>query len=60
MRARARVQYADAFGSTGHNLTLFFADFETIVLFVSVILVSLLIMWVFSQNEHGLVADWIM
>jgi hypothetical protein len=57
MRARARVQYADAFGSTGHNLTLFF---ETIVLFVSVILVSLLIMWVFSQNEHGLVADWIM
>ncbi|KLO19217.1 calcium/proton exchanger [Schizopora paradoxa] len=29
---------------TGHELTLFFADFETVVLFMSVILVDLLIM----------------
>jgi len=29
---------------TDHDLTLFFADFETIVLFVSVMLVNLLIM----------------
>jgi len=29
---------------TGHNLTLYFSDFETVILFVSVILVNLLIM----------------
>ncbi|KAF8509683.1 Sodium/calcium exchanger protein-domain-containing protein [Gautieria morchelliformis] len=29
---------------SGHNLTMFFSDFETIILFVSVVLVNLLIM----------------
>ncbi len=31
--------------STHHDLTLFFADFETIVLFVSVLLVNFLIQY---------------
>jgi len=39
---------------TGHELTLFFADFETIVLFVSVILVDLLIMDGKSNYMEGL------
>jgi len=39
---------------TGHELTLFFADFETIVLFVSVLLVNLLIMDGKSNYMEGL------
>jgi Ca2+:H+ antiporter len=39
---------------TGHELTLMFGDFETIILFVSVILVSLLIMDGKSNYMEGL------
>ena len=39
---------------TGHDLTLFFANFETIVLFVSVLLVNLLIQDGKSNYMEGL------
>ena len=39
---------------SGHELTLFFADFETITLFVSVFLVNLLIMDGKSNYMEGL------
>ena len=39
---------------TDHDLTLFFADFETIVLFVSVLLVNLLIQDGKSNYMEGL------
>ena len=39
---------------TGHDLTLFFANFETIVLFVSVLLVNLLIQDGKSNYLEGL------
>ncbi|KAI5120470.1 hypothetical protein M0805_006490 [Coniferiporia weirii] len=39
---------------SGHELTLFFADFETIVLFVSVLLVNMLIMDGRSNYMEGL------
>ncbi|KZP21157.1 calcium/proton exchanger [Athelia psychrophila] len=39
---------------TGHELTLFFADFETIVLFVSVLLVNLLVQDGKSNYMEGL------
>ena len=39
---------------TGHDLTLFFANFETIVLFVSVLLVNLLIQDRKSNYMEGL------
>jgi Ca2+:H+ antiporter len=40
--------------ATGHDLTLFFANFETIVLFVSVLLVNLLIQDGKSNYMEGL------
>ncbi|KAF7980162.1 hypothetical protein HWV62_39625 [Athelia sp. TMB] len=40
--------------ATGHELTLFFADFETIVLFVSVLLVNLLVQDGKSNYMEGL------
>jgi hypothetical protein len=42
---------------SGHALTLYFADFETITLFLSVLLVNTLIMLVFPDNEQVLLID---
>ena len=40
--------------SSGHELTLFFANFETVILFVSVLLVTLLVMDGKSNYMEGL------